>query len=245
MKITEDLHVDREDGVHLVFPTPVLMHRWAEGGQWNGALAAAVRGLMAASPGHRVSNVGGWQSSGDLFDGAPEPILKLREEIHRAIRRYIEIAVRRKFKCRFTTFGWANVNRAGDVNLSHAHGAHHVSGVYYVETAEAAADDPYRGRLELHDPRPAARVFVPPGFPFGRRLHIMPNPSRMVLFPSWIDHGVLPFQGAGERISIAFNTVVRDFAYLDEAASSASAATTRSTSPTDIAGNNGSDRQAS
>jgi uncharacterized protein (TIGR02466 family) len=245
VKITDDLHVDRGDGVHLTFPTPILFYEWAGGGEWNGPLAALVRERAAASPGHRVSNIGGWQSKGDLFADAPEPLLRLRAEIHRAARRYIEIAVKRPFKCRFATFGWANINRAGDVNLLHAHGAHHISGVYYVAVAEARADDPHRGRLELQDPRAAARVFVPPGFPYGRRLQLTPAPSRMLLFPSWLDHGVLPFQGEGERISIAFNSVIRDFTYLDDAAKPASAATTRSTSSSDIEGNSGSDRQLS
>ena len=32
----------------------------------------------------------------------------------------------------------------------------------------------------------------------------------MVMFPSWLLHGVRPYQGEGERISIAFNIALLD-----------------------------------
>lgn len=30
--------------------------------------------------------------------------------------------------------------------------------------------------------------------------------GQLVLFPSWLNHQVLPHQGDGERIAVAFNT---------------------------------------
>ena len=39
------------------------------------------------------------------------------------------------------------------------------------------------------------------------RYLITPIPGLMVLFPSWLNHLVHPFFGAGERISIAFNII--------------------------------------
>jgi hypothetical protein len=32
-----------------------------------------------------------------------------------------------------------------------------------------------------------------------------PVPGDMLLFPSWLEHSVAPFEGEGERICIAFN----------------------------------------
>jgi hypothetical protein len=32
----------------------------------------------------------------------------------------------------------------------------------------------------------------------------------MLLFPAWLSHGVLPYYGTGERISIAFNLRIND-----------------------------------
>jgi len=31
------------------------------------------------------------------------------------------------------------------------------------------------------------------------------EPGQLVLFPSWLLHEVLPFEGEGERITVAFN----------------------------------------
>ena len=48
-----------------------------------------------------------------------------------------------------------------------------------------------------------------PGQPFGAQLQITPQAGTMLMFPSWLHHWVRPFQGTGERISIAFNVRVR------------------------------------
>jgi predicted 2-oxoglutarate/Fe(II)-dependent dioxygenase YbiX len=35
--------------------------------------------------------------------------------------------------------------------------------------------------------------------------HFRLEPGQLVLFPSWILHDVKPFEGEGERITVAFN----------------------------------------
>ncbi len=37
--------------------------------------------------------------------------------------------------------------------------------------------------------------------------HLEPEPGRLVLFPSYMWHGTLPFSGAGERLTIAFDLI--------------------------------------
>ncbi|MBT5648726.1 MAG: hypothetical protein HOJ41_12770, partial [Rhodospirillaceae bacterium] len=43
---------------------------------------------------------------------------------------------------------------------------------------------------------------------FARSLLIDPEPGKMILFPSWMEHAVHPFYGTGQRISIAANIKV-------------------------------------
>ena len=35
--------------------------------------------------------------------------------------------------------------------------------------------------------------------------HVKFEPGQLVLFPSWILHDVKPYEGEGERITVAFN----------------------------------------
>ena len=44
----------------------------------------------------------------------------------------------------------------------------------------------------------------------GKRCLIEPIPGAMVVFPSWLNHQVHPFRGAGARISIAFNVQISE-----------------------------------
>jgi predicted 2-oxoglutarate/Fe(II)-dependent dioxygenase YbiX len=42
--------------------------------------------------------------------------------------------------------------------------------------------------------------------PFGYGIrHVGFEPGQLVLFPSWVLHDVKPFEGEGERITVAFN----------------------------------------
>jgi hypothetical protein len=39
----------------------------------------------------------------------------------------------------------------------------------------------------------------------GESQRISPRAGTLVVFPSWLSHGVCPYRGTGERISIAIN----------------------------------------
>ena len=100
--------------------------------------------------------------------------------------------------------GWAVVLRAGNAQGLHVHPHANISGVYYVSappsTLEAGRDD---GKISFYDPRPRANMNQLPRQT--TRSRHAPVPGDMYLFPAWLEHSVAPFQGAGERICIAFN----------------------------------------
>ena len=103
---------------------------------------------------------------------------------------------------------WANVLPAGAVNQMHAHPGALWLAVYYVDDG----GEPDNGARTLLDPRfPMNRmgandlVFADGGVVEEPTVHIQPVPGRMVIFPSWLMHGVKPHQGARDRVSIAIN----------------------------------------
>jgi uncharacterized protein (TIGR02466 family) len=98
---------------------------------------------------------------------------------------------------------WANVNCKYAYNDVHNHPNAMLSGVYYVK---AQADC---GELALLDPRKQANVMLP-GFsertPLNSPLQrFAPEVGRLVIFPSWLEHGVDQNLSDEDRISISFN----------------------------------------
>lgn len=109
---------------------------------------------------------------------------------------------------------WFHITRRGGHFGVHNHPMASWSGVYCVshdrQPGEAGtADD--SGRLSFMHPNGQAFMYIDPGNahlgrPFGssnRGFDLVPG--QLVLFPSWVQHYVMPFQGAGERITVAFN----------------------------------------
>lgn len=199
-----DLQLSRHIGV--VFGTPLYI-RPVEGAETlNAELTALGLRLQAEDSGAKVSNVGGWQSAPTLLQ-RPEPgfarlgelILEAVGELMAAPRGGAAPAPRVELNA------WMNINRPGDYNQLHSHPLNHWAVVYYVAIGRPTGGNPNNGRIELRDPRPAAVHGRVAGYAFGQSIAIEPKPGLMIGFPAWIDHWVHPFQGEGERISIAAN----------------------------------------
>jgi uncharacterized protein (TIGR02466 family) len=98
---------------------------------------------------------------------------------------------------------WANISRPGDFHKMHMHPGATWSGVYYVDTGQSNPDSEGTA-LHLSDPNPGrTNIFFPELM--ASNVLVKPEPGLMVLFPSYVPHGVLPHRGDRPRISIAFN----------------------------------------
>ena len=98
---------------------------------------------------------------------------------------------------------WANINPTGGINTPHTHPNNFLSGVYYVQT-QAGADS-----IFFSDPRPQASVVLPPtnkeNIYSGNEASFDAKPGRMIMFPSWLTHGVPANRSDRDRISVSFN----------------------------------------
>ncbi len=106
---------------------------------------------------------------------------------------------------------WSIINARGSFNKTHIHPGSHWSGVYYVQAPENAGD------IEFTDPR-TSHVMNQPSFnPNKKRtkenwtkVHFTPKAGKMIVFPSWLYHGVNPnlsdrIGKDGDRVIISFN----------------------------------------
>jgi hypothetical protein len=80
-----------------------------------------------------------------------------------------------------------------------------------VSPGNSDPDKPDSGLLTFVNPSTTSSMYldaanaamrVPYGY--GTR-HVRFEPGQLVLFPSWILHDVKPYEGEGERITVAFN----------------------------------------
>jgi uncharacterized protein (TIGR02466 family) len=205
------LDVSISSDLALVFATPISVRPIPDADGLNARLARIVLDWRKAERGAVISNLGGWQSPPTLFQ-RPEPeVQQIRAHVDDAVRALMAMPAmvdRQKPSAAAPSYkatAWANVNGEGDYNQLHVHPRNHWAAVYYVAVGARSNGPRLDGRLELRDPRPAAIHGPVKGFTFGQPLAIEPRPGLMVAFPAWLEHWVHPFQGAGERISIAAN----------------------------------------
>ena len=103
---------------------------------------------------------------------------------------------------RYTIDIWANVLGPNHHQSSHIHNQGWMSGVYYVSLPENSVEDnPYAGWLEFNRPG-----YGLPALGGEKNIErIAPKAGMIVMFPSYVWHGTIPFTSQDTRISIAFD----------------------------------------
>lgn len=188
--------------IQLLFATPVVHATLDNTGEINAALERQILTKRDEDEGLKFSNRGGWQSTHDFTQWSGEAG---RTIINRACELASAHVQRIQAPLRWSVDAWANVSGPGAFNMPHVHGGTYWAAVYYVRVGDGQG-----GELVLHDPRmPGLRMHAP-GVRFKNlgpevKAEIKPKEGLLVLFPGWLSHSVEPWQGSGERISVAMN----------------------------------------
>lgn len=197
-----------------LFATPVVNYSVAGADSLNADLQALILELEQASPGVKKSNVGGWHSSPDLFQGSQKSIKRLHQRLSDLSLTlvnqffYDSAKVTKVTKDALRLEAWANVLRHGQYNTLHCHPNALWSGVYFVTTNESIEEHALSGKLELIDPRPGASLNYEERSNLYGRFLVSPIAGQVIIFPAWLQHQVHPYFGRSKRISIAFNVLV-------------------------------------
>lgn len=187
------------------FPTPVWHFQYQNASLLNQTLLSAIAQQRKADPeGINLSNVLGWHSHNELHK-QPE-FQSLIEAIDNSL---LEVVGDLAWDCEEVkpciNNCWAMVNGKNASNVLHNHCNAYLSGVYYIKAPENS------GNLYFHDPRAGAQMLVPPYDKITpitlSKLIYKPIEGMLVIFPSWLWHGVEINQSEEERVSISFNVI--------------------------------------
>ncbi len=207
----------RPDGgqaqVRNLFPTPVAILAVADAARINAALEARVLEREGEVESVRHSNWGGWQSPADFPDWCGpegEAVLEIARNLARGLTADRQ---GRNPEIKWRLNAWANVNRLGQGNEFHTHPGAYWSATYYVRDGGAGENPELGGEFEIQDPRGVGPAMLAPMLAFstaggqsvGASEVIVPRAGNLVMFPSWLSHGVRPYHGQDVRISIALN----------------------------------------
>jgi len=104
---------------------------------------------------------------------------------------------------------WSNILKPGETHPPHTHSNNYISGVYYIQ----ADNNPNTPAINFLDPRGQTCVLQPQQKRYtiyNSTRHFMPaQVNRMILFPSWLSHFVPVNHSKSDRISIAFNAMLK------------------------------------
>jgi uncharacterized protein (TIGR02466 family) len=204
------------DQLIRIYPTTLLSRHVAGMEDTNRQLAALLAQMEREGENNATgtSTKGGFQTLENLLAGdhhhANHPaLLTLKVHIAQAINDYVGLLVEQECnkppaRVMFQTWGWGVILRAGNWQGHHVHPNANISGVYYISAPPVTLDnDREEGKISFYDPRPRANMNQL--LNQYTRHFLAPVPGDIVVFPSWLEHSVAPFQGEGERICIAFN----------------------------------------
>jgi tetratricopeptide (TPR) repeat protein len=153
---------------------------------------------------------GGTQTPDQIFGRGHELVEKVRARIDQTVARYIAglksdethpFLSRRARDFRYSG-SWSSRLRDCGFHVNHIHPQGWISSCYYVAVPKAVEDEKERqGWIKFGEPTFAVALKEP------IRRAIRPRPGRLVLFPSYMWHGTIPFHDAQPRTTIAFDVV--------------------------------------
>jgi hypothetical protein len=155
---------------------------------------------------------GGTQSLDNLFGKGHDLVERLRVRIDEAVAAYIarmgESDTHPLFRRRRTEFeysaSWSARLHDCGFHTNHVHPKGWISSAYYVALPESVADaEGQQGWIKFGEPHFDAGLIKPV------RRAIQPRPGTLVLFPSYMWHGTVPFRSEQSRTTIAFDVVPR------------------------------------
>ena len=214
-------------GFHALWPTPLGVHRFDAAEALNPLLVRVFGALRAIQSHGRGEAPGGafFASDDDLLQRVQLPewqvfvrflVASLRDTVARA-NRAAWPAQGLDFRVAIEGL-WFQTSNRGAFHEVHTHGNCSWSGVYCVQVdAELlrqthATYGAQNGVTRFYGPPfnqlAGAHVDLGNAYLQPPQVEVAPLPGQLVLFPSWLAHQALPYDGALDRLIVSFNASV-------------------------------------
>jgi uncharacterized protein (TIGR02466 family) len=151
---------------------------------------------------------GGTQTHGDLFERKESEIQDLVSGLSECVHEYINklpandehpLLMRRSQRFDFSASWSVRLQRSG-YHTMHVHPLGWISSAYYVQVPpEVSESDARGGGIKFGEPD------INIGWRGVAKRHIQPQAGRLVLFPSYMWHGTIPFESNAPRMTVAFD----------------------------------------
>ncbi len=156
--------------------------------------------------GRKISNIGGWQSTDIYLDNLNEykkfkSIQIVLNIINQKIEEFAkEINLDPQQKLELDNV-WINLNGTGHYNDQHAHENCFFAGVLYVNVNVNTGDIVFvNNNINPHFEFSSTKAY-----PVHHNVSYKPENGKIIIFPSWAQHKVLPNESDEVRISLSFN----------------------------------------
>ena len=182
----------------------------AEDREYLEALRAALHRLHGFTVHPFAQSVRGGGQSALRLDGAHEPPIERLLNLFRAtVQRHIQTIGAGDDVFDQRNSGSAQLSGAWSVRLEAS--GHHTNHVHPMGWLSSAFYVSVPGESEDAQAKPGWIKFGEPGVrttpPLAPERYVQPKPGRLVLFPSYMWHGTVPFASSQQRLTVAFDAV--------------------------------------
>ena len=203
----------------MLFPTHVVSTSWPDAREHIPALRESILARRSAVP-IAPATLLGWRSDNDMIDWGGESARELCDHVVRRADGTVHDKLQQGTKIRFNWSAemWTEVTeRLGSIQVGSHPGAY-LTALYVVDDGYGGSADPaLGGELVFVDPRyPIVRMRTPDlrsrradGSADQHEVRLRPTTGQLLIFPSWLAHGLMPFHGTGPRIMICVNLAAR------------------------------------
>ena len=192
---------------------------WPDSATFNRALAVALEQLHtdAEAPIDQTLRHGS-QTLGNIFDQDHPLLQQLKARIAQAVDRYIArlatlpsdeshpLLGRVTPRWRFSD-SWSSRLRSGGFHTNHVHSHGWISSCYYVALPPAITDDDASAHRQAGWIRFGTPDIDVAGWDVSPARAEQPRVGRLVLFPSFMWHGTVPFSDTQPRLTLAFDVM--------------------------------------
>lgn len=212
------------DALHRLWSTPVGVHRFERAGEVNDTLVRVLRALRATDPANEPEAA--FYASGDdllqrvrlpewqhlvqfIVDGLRQTVVLANQGAWPEAKPGFQIAIRGL---------WCQMSNRGKHHDVHTHGNCSWSGVYCLQVDEGAEREAHpvlgaaNGVTRFYGPHfnhlGGAHMDFGNAYLQHAHVDIAPLPGQLVVFPSWLAHQAMPYDGKQDRIILSFNASV-------------------------------------